>query len=991
MQEIADEFGVCILDPDVYPDAVKFLIAAGVPTGTADDAERMLEAARLMVAIDTPLTLRAGVNAGRVFAGPVGSSLRRSYTVIGDTVNLAARLMAHAPPEAVLAPEDLLGSVRTRFARTPLEPFNVKGKTKPIHAAIVGEPEASRHWDRAEQTPLVGRAEERRVLLDAWSATETGPGSVIELAGEAGIGKSRLVADLVSNVEDRDVRCRRRRVRGNQPLPGAPSSTLPSHRHPAGPGGGGPGTPTRGVRRGDHPQLEPWLPLLAIAFGIELSPTPATADLAPEFRRRRLAELFVEFLTAVHPDRLLVLVEDSHWLDEPSQELLAAVARACTERPWLAVFTRRPVGGGLVLPDDLAATRLSLTPLDSSAAAELAATELKDLALPAQTIEQLIARAGGNPFFLSELLAAAKAGSDLDDLPESVESLIAARIDTLAPSDRRVLRQASVLGRQFPANLLAELAGSAPLGETLERLDRFLETNRDQLRFRHALLRQTAYEGLPFRERAELHLRAAVHFEEDAAGHPDEEAEILSLHYFHGRRFDKALHYSTVAATPGAGGSRTGRSRHLLPTCPRRGARPRGRSHRRPHPARGVPGRCRGAGKPLRRRPSGAPARPAARAADAVTRARLLKKDGWIELRLGRLSQALALTARALRAVATSRDTEANALRAELRVDRAGIRQRQGRWDDSIDILRAELPELETPDSVPALARAHFLLHAALSERGDASGRAHALEAIRLFEQCGDLYGQSGVYNNLGVEAYYLGDWSEALEHYERSRELANRIGDVVEAATTMVNLGEILCDQGAFEEAEAAFSGALQVFRGAHYVFGIAYASSDLGRLRVRTGAVADAYEFLAVATEQFNAMGASVEVLETEGRRAEALLVEGHAVEAFERCTATLEALTSRGCTARGLARATAGCIAIPAGRRSRSTTPLGGEPRRRGRRGRGLRARADPGVDRPPRRDQFGRGRHAPAPARRSNDCDGPAVGKRGVCYLSLNGAT
>ena len=110
-----------------------------------------------------------------------------------------------------------------------------------------------------------------------------------------------------------------------------------------------------------------------------------------------------------------------------------------------------------------------------------------------------------------------------------------------------------------------------------------------------------------------------------------------------------------------------------------------------------------------------------------------------------------------------------------------------------------------------------------------------------------------------------------------------------------MINLGEILADQGAFEEAGTAFTGALQVFRGAHYVFGIAYASSDLGRLRVRTGALAEARELFDVASEQFGAMGAHVEVLETEGRRAEACLAEGRPEVALDLCAATLQAVAA------------------------------------------------------------------------------------------------
>lgn len=897
MQDIADRYEVCMLDPDVYPDAIKFLVAAGVPTATADDADRMLEAAREMVAVDTRLVLRAGVNRGRVFAGPVGGPTRRSYTVIGDTVNLAARLMAHAPPRTVLAPETLLDRTRTQFARTPLEPFLVKGKTEPIRAAVVGDPGAGSHWDHSGRGPLIGRDHEHRVLMDAWTAAQQHRGAVIELVGEPGIGKSRLLAELVSHTDGGPAFV----AEGGVYAAASPYRALITGlcqivgielEAPELEQG-------RGLARfiADRaPQLEPWLPLIAIAFGIDLPATAETRDLAPEFRRARLAELFVEFLAAVCPGRALLIIEDAHWLDEPSQELLTALARSAPERPWLIVITRRPDPTGLILADDIVATRLELAPLDSEAAADLARSELEDAMLPAQTIDALIARAAGNPFFLTELLQAAKGGQDIDALPESMELLIAAGIDTLDPHDRQVLRQASVLGREFPARLLRDLVDTNGLDAVLQRLERFLERDRDSLRFRHALLRQTAYEGLPFRARAELHLRAATRLESDAGEHSDEDAEILSLHFFHGRSFDRALHYSSVA------GERA--QTDLAPVEAAvfyRRALDAARALRTVVP--GERARLEESLADVEERASHYElARASLRRArqlvrDDVAKARLLQKDSWIEGRLGRLSQALSLNARALRRIEGTRKPEAAGLRAELRVARAGIRQRQGRWDESIVILRAELAHTTRSRSTATLARAHFLLYTALSERGDSAGIIHARKAIGLFEECGDLYGQSGVYNNLGVEAYYVGNWSEALEHYQRAQELARRIGDVVEAATANVNLGEILLDQGAFGDAEAAFTDALQVFRGARFVFGIAYASSDLGRLRVRMGELESARELFDVASDQFGVMGGHIEALETKGRRAEAFLAEGQPEAALDVCATTLRDTASGG----------------------------------------------------------------------------------------------
>ena len=890
MQRVAERYEVCILDPDVYPNAVKFLISAGVPTATPDDADRMLEAAREIVAIDTPLTLRAGVNGGRVFAGPVGARVRRAYTVMGDTVNLAARMMAHAPAGTVLATDTILDTARAEFGRTPLPPLRVKGKAEPIHASVVGSPRGP--TDRGEQTPLVGREREWGQLLGAWTAAADGHGSVIELVGVPGIGKSRLVAELLGEaagftfVAEGGVYAATSPYRALIPpllqLVGIDPAASEADQ----------GRLLTEYVEQHSPASLPWLPLLSIAFGVDLPDTPETAELAPEFRRARLAEAFVELLGAVLPPRTLVLVEDSHWVDEASQQLITTLARAIPAMGWVLLLTRRPDAGGLVLPDDLAAEHIALEPLDASAAEELARLSTDQTPLPTQTVAALIERSAGNPLFLSALLRAANAGGDIDALPESMESLIAAGIDTLDPRDRQVLRQAAVLGRTFPEPLLRDLVGVEGLDPALGRLDRFLDRDGQVIRFRHALLRDTAYEGLPFRKRAELHGRAAEHLEEQFAHLADEESELLSLHFFFGRQFDKAFHYSRVAAdrarsdlAPVEAAVFYRRALDAARAVRNVAVQDRAELEESLADVEERSGRYELARASLRR------ARRLKRD-DAIDTARLLQKDAWIEQRLGRFSQSLALTARALTAIKDSHGPEAENLRAALSVARAANKQRQGRYDECIEILQRELERMTPETPAVTVARAHFLLHSALSDRNDAAGVFHAREAIRLYEDAGDFYGQSGVLNNLGVETYYEGDWATARDLYERSEDLARRIGDVVEAATVRNNIGEILADQGEIDDAEEAFRDALRVWRGAGYAIGIGQASLNLGRLAARKGQTLDAHELLDTAHERFAAIGARAYVLQTSGARVETLLVEHRAREALDQCDAALAA---------------------------------------------------------------------------------------------------
>ena len=768
----------------------------------------------------------------------------------------------------------------------------MKGKAQPIRASLVGAPESGARPDAHAATPLVGRDHERAVLLEAWSATADGAGAVIELVGEAGIGKSRLVEDLLTEADATPFVAEGGVYAASSPY----RALIPPLLRTVGIVFDDPeAEQARVLQRFAEtrtPQLLPWLPLLSIAFGIELTETLETSELAPEFRRARLAEVFVDFLRIVWPSRALFLVEDSHWLDEASQELIVTLARAAAEMPWIVVLTRRPDPIGLVLPDDLTFERLELTPLDAAAAATLATLGTDAAPLPAQTVAALVERAAGNPLFLTELLRAAAAGDDIDALPESMESLIAGAIDTLAPRDRMVLRQASVLGRQFPEDLLRDLVGGDGLGPALGRLERFLERGGSHLRFRHALLRQTAYEGLPFRTRADLHLRAAEHLERDAGERADEEAELLSLHFSAGRSFERAFHYSRVAAD---------RARSDL--APVEAAIFYRRALAATRALRAVPVEERAeleesladvqelAGHYGHARESLRKARRLLRD-DPLAQARLLQKDGWIEARLGRLSQTLSLYTRALGALRSATGPDVAVMRADLEIARASAKQRQGHYDECIEIVRTQVAHMPTAAPIATRAKAQYLLHSALSDRADPAAAEHAMEALRLYEEAGDLSGQSAVLNNLGGELSDSGDWVQANEQWERSADLARRIGDVVEAATATFNIAETLVDQGYLEEAEVAFLEAQRVWRGASYSFGIALGYLGLGMVRSRTGDATEAHRLFESAREGMESVGARGYALQVDAHRIDLLLIEGRPVEALALCEATLRA---------------------------------------------------------------------------------------------------
>ncbi|HZP27744.1 MAG TPA: AAA family ATPase, partial [Acidimicrobiia bacterium] len=495
------------------------------------------------------LPVRAGVNRGHIFAGEIGPWYRRTYTVMGDTVNLAARLMAKAVAGEIITTEDVLSRARTTFECDGLPPFMVKGKAKPIEAVALGRELARRHVRDDLTLPFVGREREIGVLRDALAAAAGGAGAVVELVGEAGVGKTRLLEELrragppvgVAAVTCEEYgrgrpywaasRLLRRLFGIDDDAP--PTDVVDQLRSLV----------TRGAAG-----LESMLPLVATAFDVHVDDTPETAALEPRFRRERTVTGVGALLSAACAGDLLLVVEDAHWIDEVSAEVVQHLAGLAASRPWLVCVTRRPGDATIVLPEP--ATSLAVEPLPRDDAVALVAAATMDAPLRPHEVDELVQRAAGNPLFLGELLALTRSGADTASLPESVEGLLTVEIDALAPVPRQLLRYAAVLGRTFDPALLDDVVGDAfDHGEALTELARHIEPDgTTRLRFRHALVRDAAYEGLSFRRRRELHLRAGEAIERRAADRTDEHAELLSLHFFEAGRHEAAWRYARVGA-----------------------------------------------------------------------------------------------------------------------------------------------------------------------------------------------------------------------------------------------------------------------------------------------------------------------------------------------------------------------------------------------------------------------------------------------------------
>jgi tetratricopeptide (TPR) repeat protein len=631
---------------------------------------------------------------------------------------------------------------------------------------------------------------------------------------------------------------------------------------------------------------------------------PATAEvdrLELEFRKLRLEECVDELLGSLLPGPTVLVFEDAHWMDEASADLVRRLASSVDRRPWLICITRREDRAGFRADPGPSTITFVLTPLGAEDAVVLATAASENQPLSQHQIAALTQRAGGNPLFLQELVTAARSAG-VETLPGTIEELLAAQIDRLAASDRTLLRHASVLGGRFDLHTLraavADQAFALDDPGVWERLGEYLLRDPDgTFSYRHALIRDAAYEGLPYRRRREIHARVGDTIER-AAPDPVEQAELLSLHFFHAQRFEKAWHYSRLAAeraqakfanVEAAGFYRRAiEAARGLPTIAPEALVAAFRSLGDVSDRAGLYGDAVHAYRSARRLVAG----------DPLAEAALLHKEGIIRDRSGRYALAMGWYRRGLRVLqGIEENPDAAAIRAQLSVWYAAARRQQGHLKEAIRWCQAAIREADAGGDKEALAHAYRLLDWIYTEMGDPERRRFRTEALSLYEELGDLAGLADVLNQLGMDAYFEGDWNVSIGYYRRCQEAAEKIGDVVTTAVAINNIAEIYSDQGLLDEAEAMFGDARRIWEAARFSIGVPSVIGNLGRLAARAGRHDEAREMLARAALLFREIGAERGAVETEARMAENLLLAGESDEALSLATRTLERAEGRG----------------------------------------------------------------------------------------------
>lgn len=865
----------------------------GAPIAQENNAERAVrcawdmqtDLARFLAEQPTPLPtalgLHVGIHTGPVIVGSLGSNMLMNYTAIGDTVNLARRLQEASNPGAILVSERVWQQTLPLFDFEALAPQALKGISQPVAAYQVVGPRERPDPVRGVaglRAPMIGRGEQLGALRGHLSALiEQRHGRFVLVTGEAGLGKSRLAAELKGGLlgaplrvlEGQSVTYRRSTPywlfvdllrgsldAGQHELESSTRDRLRAR--------------VEAVMGAGAAEALPYLEHLLSLRPSDPQAAARLSGLAADQLRQRVFLAVREYLLAeAQWQPLLLVLEDLHWADEVSLELLQGLLGIVTQAPVLIVALSRPAADGPLAGLNERARQqlgehfahLPLSPLAPEESRQLLAELLASPQLPEGLRDQILERAAGVPFYLEEILrmlidagtlgreagtgrwrVVTGAWQPVLGVPDTLQGLILTRFDRLAEVQRRALQVATVIGLQFSQAMvqavLARLVGSAQAGFTQAEIAAALSqlTQREfitpltqpaaelEYGFKHTLVSDAIYSTLLRQERLDLHGLVGETMEALFAGSHDEHVEELARHFSNSQRQDRALHYLLLAGQKAARGNAI-------------------------QPARSYFEQAVGLLESVTHTP------PQALAARSGLGQALLFVGAYDPAR----EQLLAGLA-ALGSAPLSAELKLERSRLERLLSR--IDERQGNHDDALLWLAsalAGLDELTPPAPVDKAQVLHDIGWIHFRRGSLANAQQFLTQALALVETEPAYEVIASIYNRLGGLAYSQGDWTASADYVRKSIVLREAIGDVVSLANSFNNLGVLELEMGQYDSALENLDRSLALKRRQGQADGVAVALNNLGLLRVRRGELEAARADLAEARQVAQQIGYS------------------------------------------------------------------------------------------------------------------------------------
>jgi adenylate cyclase len=877
VQNVLSEFGGNLLHV-ILGDKGAYLCAVfGTPHAHEDDASRAARAAIDLLTLEresAATDLQIGISHGRIRSGAYGHPMRRTFTCLGDAVNLSARLMSQAPPGHAYISEEVHGALSERVECQLVGDVTVKGKAEPVRVlSIVGLRRGMAKREIRYPLPMVGRHAEMAVFEQALDDVLGGAGRVVAISAEAGRGKSRLIAEVGRNLSARGVTL----AWGEAQNFGQTTSylvwrdvwrTLLDVDDDATEASVGRDL-TRRLRAisGDHARRGP---LLAAVVGIGMDDNELTRTFDAKLRKTSLESLLVDVLRSRAANgALAIILEDCHWIDALSRDLLEELVLASASLPVLFVLAYRPAdepGGALGLERISYFQELPLTELDATDAHLVLRAKLEQLfgesVTPAdELVEFVLERAQGNPFYLEELINYVH-GHGVDpadpaafrhlDVPDTLFRLVQSRIDMLDEAPRTALKVASVVGRTFESPFVQ---GVYPDLGSLEEVEARFEAARqaDILRidrvedrswlFRHVVARDVAYDSLPFAMRSHLHDRVGGFLESEGPLAIERNLDLLAYHYWLGdddaKKREYAVRAGIAAQSRYANDAAADYFQRALPLVP---------DEERAAVLRRL-------GKVLELRGGWADAEAtyseaievSRRLRDAAEQARAhadlaetLRKEGRFE----DARQQLILASEIF-----SRNGDDAGLGLILHL-KGTLASQQGQYDAARAAYQESLEIRERLDDTASVGSLLSNLALVAESVGDLEqARMLNERALAMREEVGDRWAISISQNNLGMIALLQSDFAVAQMRFQESMRLATEIGDRWIVAVGHHNLGNAGLGLGDTEMAGDEFLQALQAYEDYGDLWSVALLIEDMVPLALAKEEIVHAVELVGAA----------------------------------------------------------------------------------------------------------------------------------------------
>lgn len=821
-----------------------------------------------------PLSLHIGLNSGSVIVGGVGNDAIMNYTAIGDSVNLSRRLEEIAEPGTTLVSDSVYRQTRRLFDFEKLPPQRVKGISREVIAYRVLQPKETPGSVRGLdglRAPIIGRESELRQLRQVVDRLVTEhQGGLVLLLGEAGMGKSRITSELKNSLYPDDVR-----VIEGRSLTYRKSiaywifqDMLRNYL------GVSTETPDAEVRQRlvdevrllfpNHLEWRERLPYLEHLLSLEPSDAGASERIkyldAGQLRQQIFLTIRDLLISETRQKPVLLILEDLHWADDASVELVQFLLESVRQAPLLIYAISRPYEGGAVkalterararLGSNFLSIRLQALPPEHSKELFHALLFVPDF--PESFREGIIARAAGSPFYLEEILRMLiennmiyqdgqnwrmTPGADPSAIgvPDTLQDLILARFDRLTQPHRRVLQTAGVIGYQFNSGVLKSVLAPLPPEVVQASLDWLVEHEfiwpdtgsfGEDYIFKHVLVSDAVYSTLLQRDRRELHLTVGQAIEQIYADRIEGQVELLASHFLRSSRLDLALHYLILAGQKAARDFANEQARQhyiqALSLLPRVTYTPQ--QAQQIH--LGLGDALVVAGEYQAARDQYITALeilgdPGPGEVEAVRQGSIFHRKIAITFeRQGDYDKAMARLV-AAEDILGKDETSFQTERASILSDIGYIYSRRGKLDQAELTFIKALALAEKNNQIDLIASILNRLGGICYQRDDLQQAAHYVtRSLELREKISDIVNVARSYNNLGLMKWKQGELDAALDCFNHAFRLQTNLGDVEGLISLNTNMGLIEIDRGQLADSEKYFKDALAIARQIGHTF---------------------------------------------------------------------------------------------------------------------------------------------------------------------------